>query len=369
MKTNLFLLVLIIIVLLSACGRPNASSPAQPINTTAPLSTRTSGPEPTMSPTNAAKLTPSSVAVAIPTENAGDGTPVVTKEAPTALPTMPAPTVTTSNPLPALAADPAPAEVIVSPQVFDFQVAPATAGPNDVVTLSWNANGSQATICPSAQVDLFTQADCQDVPLSGEMAFTIPPEAAGTQHISFHLTVQAGDLAPVVAQASVQMRCHITWFFSDEPQAGVCPMDPVYSFAAAQHFEHGNMIWVEQLGRYFILEDSILYAGEARKRIGYIYDPLDIVQDTSAQVQPPEGFLAPISGFGLVWRGDITGSSGYQESLGWALAPEFGYQATFQCDDAPPSGGRSWQFCHLQGPYGEIIVLHPLGGWYLLGEQ
>jgi hypothetical protein len=99
-----------------------------------------------------------------------------------------------------------------------------------------------------------------------------------------------------------------------------------------------------------------------------VYDPLNIVQDTSAEVQAPEGFYAPESGFGYVWRGDIGGSAGYQDNLGWALAPEFGYQTIFQCDNSLPSGGRSWQFCHLLGPDGEIIVLHPLGGWYL-GEQ
>jgi hypothetical protein len=271
--------------------------------------------------------------------------------------------------LPGPAADPTPTEVTSSPQIFDFQVTPATADPNDEVRLSWSANGTQATICPSAQFDLFTQDDCQDVPLSGEMTFTIPPEAAGMAHVSFSLTVQAGSLAPVVAQVSVLIKCRTTWFFSEEPQAGVCPVDPVYSYAAAQYFEHGTMIWIEQLGRYLILEDRLLVEGEARKQVNYIHDPLDIVQDTSAQVQPPEGFLAPISGFGLVWRGDVSGSPGYQGSLGWALAPEFGYQAIFQCDDARPTGGRSWQFCHLLGPDGAIIVLHPLGGWYLLGEQ
>jgi hypothetical protein len=322
-----------------------------------------------MSPTQAATLTIASVATAIPTEKAGDGMLIVTDEAPPAHPTTPAPTATSTNPAPTPTTEPAPAEVTASPQVFDFQVTPNTAGPSEVVTLRWSATGSEATICPSAQYDLFTQDDCINVPLSGEMPFTIPPDAAGNQHISFHLTVRAGEFEPVVAQLSVQMRCHTTWFFSHEPQAGVCPMEPTYSYAAAQHFEHGTMIWIEGLGRYLILVDSLLYAGEARKKVEHIYDPLNIVQDSSAQVQPPEGLLAPISGFGLVWRGDVSGSPGHQATLGWALAPEFGYQTIFQCDDARPSGGRSWQFCHLRGPDGEIIVLHPLGGWYLLGEQ
>ena len=91
--------------------------------------------------------------------------------------------------------------------------------------------------------------------------------------------------------------------------------------------------------------------------------------DTSARVEPPAGFYVPVSGFGYVWRGDISATPGFRESLGWALVPEFGYEAILQCDDALPSGGRSWQFCYLRGPDARVIVLHPLGGWYLLGEE
>ncbi len=106
-----------------------------------------------------------------------------------------------------------------------------------------------------------------------------------------------------------------------------------------------------------------------RKQIHFIQDPLEILRDTSADFDPPAGFHAPASGFGLVWRGDVRTSPGYSETLGWALEPEFGYEAVFQCDDALPSGGRSWQTCYLEGPGEEVIVLHPLGGWRLLGER
>ena len=129
------------------------------------------------------------------------------------------------------------------------------------------------------------------------------------------------------------------------------------------------MIWLEQLGRYIVLDETLLQEQDARKQVHYVHDPLEIVRDTSAEINPPEGFYAPESGFGLVWRGDVSNSPGYREKLGWALAPEFGYEAIFQCDDALPSGGRSWQTCYLKGPDDEVIVFHPLGGWYLLSER
>lgn len=111
-----------------------------------------------------------------------------------------------------------------------------------------------------------------------------------------------------------------------------------------------------------------MFPGEERKIVDTIRDPLDIIGDTSAEIHPPAGLYAPVSGFGLIWRGDVANSPGYRETLGWALAPEFGYEALFQCDDAPPSGGRSWQACYLLGPDGELFFFHPLGGWTILQE-
>jgi hypothetical protein len=123
------------------------------------------------------------------------------------------------------------------------------------------------------------------------------------------------------------------------------------------------MIWLDEPGRYFVLEYEPILPGDSRKRIDVISDPLTIIRDTSKDVDPPQDRYAPHSGFGLVWRGDVQESPGYRERLGWALEQEFGYQTTWQCDDARPSGGLSWQTCHIGGPQGEVIVLHPLGGW------
>jgi hypothetical protein len=191
-------------------------------------------------------------------------------------------------------------------------------------------------------------------------------ESGGNRSISFILTVEAeGSTDSAVWHNSVTFKCHTSWFFSDEVQAGICPLEPIQSHAAAQRFEHGTMIWIEQPGRYIILEEELLNDDGVRKRVTFVQDPLDIVRDSSADVVAPDGLYAPRSGFGLVWRGNVVDSPGYHETLGWALAPEFGYEAIFQCDGALPSGGRSWQTCHLRSPDGEVIVLDPLGRWHL----
>jgi hypothetical protein len=262
--------------------------------------------------------------------------------------------------------EPTPTSAPTGPEIIAFSVSPDEAWPGDAVTLSWEAEGDRAMVCPSARYVLFTSDDCWQVPLSGSSTFAIPPGAASFQYVDFLLTVETDvPAAAVTAQASVALKCATTWFYSDEPQAGICPLEPIHSFAAAQTFEQGTMIWLEDPGRYYVLQDTLLQEDDDRKRLDIISDPLEIVSDTSSEIGAPSGLYAPVSGFGLVWRGDVAQSPGFREQLGWALAPEFGYDAILQCDDARPSGGRSWQTCYLKGPEGEVIMLHPLGGWEL----
>ena len=187
--------------------------------------------------------------------------------------------------------------------------------------------------------------------------------------MDFTLTVEtSAPAATASGQASVGLKCALTWFFSEETQAAICPLEPIHTYAAAQRFQQGTMIWLEGPGRTYILQDTPLYEDAERNKLDLINDPLEITGDTSSQFQAPEGLYAPVSGFGLVWRGDIVQSPGFHEQLGWGLAPEFGYDAILQCDNAAPSGGRSWQTCYLEGPEGEVIMLHPLGGWQLWDE-
>ena len=265
--------------------------------------------------------------------------------------------------------DPTSTSLPPQPEVITFSVSPAEAWSGDRVTLRWEARGDRATICPSARYILFTSDDCWQVPLSGTAEFTIPAAAASFPRVDFILTVEtAAPAATVTGQASVALKCALTWFFSDEPQAGICPLEPTRSYAAAQRFQQGTTIWLEEPGRYYILQDTPLYEDAERNKLDLINDPLEITGDTSSRFQPPQDLYAPVSGFGLVWRGDVAQSPGFHEQLGWGLAPEFGYDAILQCDNAAPSGGRSWQTCYLKGPEGEVIMLHPLGGWQLWSE-
>lgn len=350
------ILVLFGCLTLSACTvgiveqRPAPTRPITPTLTQVPM----------VSPTEIETASPMSIrqtetATAVPSHTAApsDAPPAGT---PTSVPTLPPPSRT-------------PTETPPQPQVLSMVVSPTEADPGDVVTLTWQARGERATICPvTSRYALFTEDDCRQVPVSGTMTFTIPLEATRFHSpIRFHLSVEAGASVPARYEVSVNLICHTDWFFSDERHAQGCPLEAIRSPAAVQYFERGTMVWLEELGRYFILSDALLYA-PIRKQIDYVQDPLEIIRDTSAEVQAPEGFYTPESGFGLVWRGDVAGSPGYRESLGWALAPEFGYEAVYQCTEGYPSGGIWWKICFLRLPDDEVVFFHPLGGWYLLSE-
>ncbi len=287
---------------------------------------------------------------------------------PTPTPTMIDPTVT-----PPATKTPRPIAPTVAAmhgaKIMAFDVVPARASPGDTVTLQWHTQGDGATLCPDSRYTLFTPADCVNVPVSGAQSFVIPVDVKGNKSIEFVLTVSGAAGSSANPGLSVAMLCRQTWFFSTEPQAEVCPQDVIRTHAAIQSFERGMMIWLKESGHYFILENQHVAPGDIRHPLNTVVDPLDITRNPEGSVMPPTGLFAPTSGFGLIWRGDVTQSTGFRDQLGWALQPESSYEAVYQCDDATPSGGRVWQTCYLTMPDGQIIAMLSTGAWFWHEEQ
>ena len=152
----------------------------------------------------------------------------------------------------------------------------------------------------------------------------------------------------------------------------MCPGAPaLQSAAAAQRFEHGLMIWLADPDTYYILYDDLW--GPSGTPIGpappvatlqIVQGPLDLVPGASpdhrtGEISPP-GRVEPVSGFGLVWRGEVRGVDRVRERLGWATAAEVGYAGAYQCEI--PCGAQ--RDCYLLGPRGSIYQLafqSPLG--------
>lgn len=238
-----------------------------------------------------------------------------------------------------------------------FEVSPSTLYAGETVSLHWRASGVSAEICPTARYTYFTSDDCQSVPLRGSLQFEMPADLQPSYAPGFRLHVEGNEGTESQQQyVYVNLYCESAWFYDSEQPAGpICPQQAIGSWAAVQHFEHGTMIWLEALGRYYVFSPQPLDQTpiNQHKLFNQINDPLTVVDDTSNSYTPPDGFYAPESGFGYVWRGDVAESPPLREVLGWATAPEFGYQASFQCGDF-----TSTQFgstCYLSGPENELI--------------
>jgi hypothetical protein len=84
---------------------------------------------------------------------------------------------------------------------------------------------------------------------------------------------------------------------------------------------------------------------------------------------PPPGLQAPVSGFGLVWRGAIIpGNENFNDlptKLGWAIEAERLYATDFQCAVA---SNHAEERCFLRDPAGAVVSITPNGAWAYVGE-
>lgn len=90
--------------------------------------------------------------------------------------------------------------------------------------------------------------------------------------------------------------------------------------SAVQPFERGTMIWLnESGGQIYVLTQDGRY-----QRVADTFDPAS--DPESGGESPPSGLVAPVRGFGKVWRN----TPGVRDSLGWATQGETGTTATVQ---------------------------------------
>jgi len=244
------------------------------------------------------------------------------------------------------------------PAINQFEVSPmsgVTTGDDLTVRWSTASSGEPVVLCILQQIPGIGQERClEGLAEYGERTVEITEQFDGPLILT--LKVGSGD-SPLTANQKVTWDCSHRWDF--DTGMDLCPaQDAIITTAAAQPFEHGWMFYLVDPGLYIILTGDLDAAAIDGQPYYLLADPLNITQDTSQDSTAPEGLYAPESGFGLVWRGDASGG-GYQDVLGWALAPEFNFTATFQCDNAQ----SQWRFCYITDTQGRPIERHPLGTW------
>lgn len=232
------------------------------------------------------------------------------------------------------------------------------------ITFEWASNGVWARIMSGTKRRL---QDWWVVPPRGALtivaASTVYRDPVFTLHV--HSTplpegIQSGQV--VSASVGIPWPCEPDYFFSNSLQR--CPLGPpVISWAAEQPFEGGWMLWLETERSIYVFtgvgdlfDGRFLRYADAWTEDELSYDP---------SLAAPPGLHQPTRGFGKVWREELA----VQGVLGWATAPESGYETIFQ--QAHHEGSSSGAPRYLRRMDGRIIWLFGdrVGSWGLVGGQ
>ena len=269
---------------------------------------------------------------------------------PALLAPTPAPTATSPvTPVAQATAEPTPAPSSAAPAVIAFTVQPtATLAVGDPITVTWQAVGDQAELC---MISGPGPVDCQPAPLTGGQRVTVTAPMLAYSGIG--LRVSAGGTF-TWATADLRFACQAgAWFFDNPPPR--CPEHaPEQSAAAYQPFEHGFMVWTQTPDRFYVFFAD----GERAGQFLFADAPYDFSPEQPATETPPAGFFMPVSGFGKLWRSELSAwrDVNIRGELGWATAPEAAYDAIRQCE--LPGYPGMWN-CYLQMPDGRIANIRP----------
>ncbi len=290
--------------------------------------------------------------------------PEETTTSPAATPITPSPTAppssTTVPPAPAPTALPPPTAASIAPTgptIHRFEILELTdTDYGKRITFAWSAEGVSARLFSG------TRRRMQDwwvVPLSG----TLTVEARGTVYRDPAFTLEvcdsddwfAASSRKAVQSVGIEWACNPEYFFAPAPER--CPVGPaIFSPAAEQRFEGGRMIWLEAVDAIYVFYDEPPPGSEGAQRFRDAWTPAE--PDSDPTILPPAGLYQPVRGFGKVWREFPR----VRERLGWALAPEQGFEGVLQYEnhEGSSSGARTF----LRTADGRVIWWwHPSWGF------
>ena len=344
-------LLTLIILLLSACG--SASTPV--LIPAGPTVVTTPGASPaiTVSPTQSASSSASTPAPqrSTPQSTATTRPPTAVPPAPTgtatATDTPPAP-IDSPTPVPTDTPSPSPSPLPAQPAVFSFTIGPTiTQRLGDRITFNWQAAGDRAQLCPLQGPSGPVESLCIDVPLAGSRSLRV--DESMLNYFGFLLRAFAGTIQ-TGSYVNVRFGCQgfRDWFFPNPP-AGCPGTQPQSTEAAAQWFEHGLMVWTKTPDRFYVFFDEgnpkpVQWGGPVTLKPG--------ASPNNRVGGAPDNRFEPVSGFGMLWRGELREFPSMRQRMGWGLTPEFAYNSALQCD-------MDVYNCYLQVPDNKVRLFYP----------
>lgn len=239
------------------------------------------------------------------------------------------------------------------PAILSFTTDPMEVVPGESITVTWASRGGM-----NAVIQQYLPAILEPglmVPPSGSVVLQINDNERYWHRLVLVVSNNAGGSAE--SSLTVSIRCPYTYFFTPAPETlwDNCPAEPAtFSWAAEQVFEGGRMIWLQADNVIYVFDDDRGRDGAPSQQFVDTWTPDEPESDPS--IVPPQGLYQPIRGFGKVWRNE----SRVREQLGWALAPEQGFDGAYQRGWAPYYG---WMTAYLRTGDGRIIRLSRNGGW------
>ena len=207
-----------------------------------------------------------------------------------------------------------------------FRLAKQAEKPSEPSIIEWDVEGVESVQITRVGGQYGEAGEQWTVPANGTMEHTFPQTTAGFE-ITYLLS--GVNSSSVASQFAVTVPCEYSWVFDFRDPSLLCPGRPVISDAAFQVFEGGIMLW---LGA----EDKVLYSswdGAIHAELEDTYQHgVDLVTDP--EIVAPNGYYQPDYGLGKVWRDHAEA----RIVLGWALAPNIGYQAIRQGEPLVPFG-------------------------------
>jgi len=265
-------------------------------------------------------------------------------EGPTATPTSEGPT---STPVPEETSPtmtPSPTPVILS-----FTADRTTIIQGESVDLTWRATGgTEAHICWVTHEAIMACAPGPVDPDGGTE--TVTPTAPGRPGVADIVLTVKNSAGAAEAHVDVIIACAEDPLpaLEDQQLFGNCPYGTVVGDAAHQAFGGGHMIWLAGNRTIYVLYADGRYES-------YADDFHEGDPESDPSIVPPEGFLQPIRGFGLVWRT----YPAVRDGLGWALAPEEGFQGWSQ---SYSGSGMHNSGTFLRFVDGSVVLLSHFGG-------